>query len=115
MVQSAHHLGWHGPPDLMNDYKRRDASGQHANFGMGRRYLRMAMCLMRTSQVYLPSGLRKGDYTLEEKASYYLINWPSLRAKWKKVNALEEAFALNCTLGLWRKIVQELYDIKLKL
>src|SRR5210317_753140 len=115
VVQSAHHLGWHGPPDLMNDYKRRDASGQHANFGMGRRYLRMAMCLMRTSQVYLPSGLRKGDYTLEEKASYYLINWPSLRAKWKKVNALEEAFALNRTLWLWRKIVQELYDIKLKL
>jgi hypothetical protein len=115
VVQSAHHLGWHGPKDLMNDYKRRDASGQHANFGMGRRYLRMAMCLMRTSQVYLPSGLRKDDYALDKKASYYLMNWPYLRAKWKKVDALEEAFALNRPLGLWRQIVQELYDIKLKL
>ena len=115
VVQSAHHLGWHGPSDLMNDYKRRDASGQHANFGMGRRYLRMAMCLMRTSQVYLPSDLRKGDYALEEKASCYLMSWPYLRAKWKKVDALQEAFALNRPLGLWRQIVQELYDIKLKL
>jgi hypothetical protein len=99
----------------MNDYKRRDASGQHANFGMGRRYLRMAMCLMRTSQVYLPPNLRKGDFALEEKASYYLMNWPYLREKWKRVGMLEEAFANNRPLGLWRLIVQELYDIKLKL
>jgi len=115
VVQSAHHLGWHGPKDLMNDYKRRDASGQHANFGMGRRYLRMAMCLMRTSQVYLPSALRKEGYTLEEKAGYYMMNWPYLRGKWKKVDALEEAFAINRPLGMWRQIVQELYGIKLKL
>ena len=115
VVKSAYHLGLHGPPDLMVDYKRRDASGQHADFGMGRRYLRMAMCLMRTSQVYLPPDLRKDDYTPEEKASYYLMNWPYLRAKWNKVGALEEAFANNRPLGLWRLIAQELYDIKLKL
>jgi len=30
VVQSAHHLGLYGPDDLMTDYKRRDASGQHA-------------------------------------------------------------------------------------
>ncbi|MCP4235966.1 MAG: IS110 family transposase, partial [Aestuariibacter sp.] len=52
VVQSASHLGLHGPADLMSDYKRRDAAGQHADFGMTRRYLRMAMCLMRTSQIY---------------------------------------------------------------
>ena len=115
VVKSAYHLGLHGPLDLMVDYKRRDASGQHADFGMGRKYLRMAMCLMRTSQVYLPPDLRKDDYIPEEKASYYLMNWPYLREKWKKVGALEETFASNRPLGLWRLIVQELYDIKLKL
>ena len=115
VVKSAYHLGLHGPPDLMVDYKRRDASGQHADFGMGHRYLRMAICLMRTSQVYLPPDLRKDDYTLEDRASYYLVNWPYLRAKWNKVGALEEAFANNRPLGLWRLIAQELYDIKLKL
>ena len=55
VVKSALHMGLHGPEDLMKDYKRRDASGQHADFGIGRRYLRMAMSLMRTSQIYIPS------------------------------------------------------------
>jgi hypothetical protein len=115
VVKSAYHLGLHGPQDLMADYKRRDASGQHADFGIARRYLRMAKSLMRTSQVYLPPNLRKGDFTLEKRADYYLMSWPYLREKWNKVGALEAAFANNRPLGLWRQIVQELYDIKLKL
>jgi hypothetical protein len=115
VVKSAHHLGLHGPKDLMADYKRRDASGQHADFGMGRRYLRMAMSLMRTSQIYLPPGLRKADAMLQERAGYYVMSWPYLRDKWKKFGALEAAFAKDRPLGLWRQIVQELYDIKLKL
>ncbi|MHC4106233.1 MAG: IS110 family transposase [Planctomycetota bacterium] len=115
VVKSAYHLGLHGPQDLMTDYKRRDGSGQHADFGIGRRYLRMAISLMRTSQVYLPPDLRKPDATLEERAAYYLMSWSYLRNKWKKVGALEVAFATNRPLGLWRQIVQELYDIKLTL
>jgi len=58
VTRSAFHLGFQGPEDLMADYKSREASGQHADFGIGRRYLRMAMCLMRTLQVYLPKRLR---------------------------------------------------------
>jgi transposase len=115
LVKSAYHLGLHGPPDLMADYKRRDASGQHADFGIGRRYLRMAISLMRTSQVYLPPNLRKGDSTPQQRAGYYLTSWPYLKEKWEKVGALEAAFKNNRPLGLWRRIVQELYDIKLKL
>jgi len=115
VVKSSLHLGLHGPEDLMIDYKRRDASGQHADFGIGRRYLRMAMSLMRTSQIYIPPRLRKTESTLEERAGYYLMSWPYLREKWKKYGALEAAFAKNRPLGLWRRIVQELYDIKLKL
>jgi len=99
----------------MTDYKRRDASGQHAYFGIGRRYLRMAICLMRTSQVYLPPNLRKGEATLEERTGYYLMSWPYVKDKWKKVGALEAAFSKTRPLGIWRQIVQELYDIKLKL
>jgi transposase len=115
VVKSGFHLGLHGPEDLMIDYKRRDASGQHADFGIGRRYLRMAMSLMRTSQVYLPSRLRKADSTMEERAGYYLTTWPFLKDKWKKTGAIEVAFAKDRPLGIWRQIVQELYDIKLKL
>jgi hypothetical protein len=72
----------------MADYKRCDVSGQHADFGIGRRYLRMAISLMRTLQVYLPPNQRKEDFTLKQRASYYLMSWPYLKEKWKKVDAL---------------------------
>jgi len=103
-----------GPDDLMTDYKRRDASGQHADFGIGRRYLRMAISLMRTSQVYLPPYLRKDGYSLKDRAGYYMTAWPYFRDKWKKVGALEAAFATDRPLGIWRQIVQQLYEIELK-
>lgn len=115
VVQSASHLGLHGPDDLMADYKRRDGAGQHADFGIARRYLRMAMCLMRTSQTYLPRHLRQPGVKLQERAGYYLMTWPYLRDKWHKLGALEAAFAKDRPLGQWRNMIQDLYEIKLKL
>jgi transposase len=115
LVQSASHMGLHGPEDLMADYKRRDAAGQHADFGMARRYLRMAMCLMRTSQVYLPPNLRKKGTDTKDRANYYSMMWPTLRDKWQKAGALEAAFAKDRPLGRWRNMVQDLYGIKLTL
>jgi len=115
VVKSALHLGLHGPDDLMIDYKRRDASGQHADFGIGRRYLRTAISLMRSSQIYLPPQLRKAKTKPEERASYYLTIWPYLREKWQKYGALKAAFDKNRPLGQWRSIVQDLYGIKLKI
>jgi len=115
VVKSAHHLGLHGPPELMADYKRRDAVDQHADFGIGRRYLRAALSMMRTSQIYLPSQLRQSDCTPAERAGYYLSIWPYLREKWRKYNAAEAAFDSERPLGQWREIVQELYDIRLTL
>ena len=115
VVQSGLHLGLHGPDDLMADYKRRDAIGQHADFGIARRYLRMGMCLMRTSQIYLPQRFRNKKVEPEERAGYYLMTWPKLRDKWNKLDALDAAFAKDRPLGRWRNMVQELYGITLKL
>jgi transposase len=115
VVQSASHLGLHGPDDLMTDHKRRDAAGQHADFGIARRYLRMAMCLMRTSQIYLPSKLRKKGIKPAERAGYYLMTWPYLRNKWRKLGALDAAFSEDRPLGRWRNMIQDLYEIKLSL
>jgi len=115
VVQSAAHMGKHGPDDLMMDHKRRSSSGQHSDFGIGRRYLRMAMCLMKTSQTYLPDYLRNTGCTMEERAEYYLKTWPNLREKWRKANALKVAFEKERPLGIWRNIIQEIYGIKLKL
>ena len=115
VVQSASHMGLHGPEDLMLDYKRRDAQGQHADFGMARRFLRMAMGLMRTYQTYLPKRLRSTKINMKERAAYYLIAWPKLREKWHKANSLDIAFDKDMPLGQWRKVIQELYGIELKL
>ena len=46
VVQSASHIGLHGVADLMADHHRRNAAGQHANYGIARRYLRIGMHLM---------------------------------------------------------------------
>ena len=115
VVQSAFHIGRFGPKELQDDYKRREAAGQHADFGMGRRFVRMAMCLMRTSQVYLPPDLRRTDIEPELRGGYYLTMWPQLKDKWSKAGALDVAFAKYKPLGQWRFIVQQLYGIKLKL
>jgi len=115
VVQSAHHIGLHGPEDLMADYKRRDANGQHADFGIGRRYIRTAMCLMRNSQIYMPKRLRSKGINPEERAGYFLMIRPSLRDKWAELGALETAFTNDNPLGRWRNMAQELYEIKLKL
>ncbi len=85
-------MGLHGPEDLMADYKRREAAGQHADFGIGRRYLRMAMCLMRTSQIYMPQRLRNGEVKPEERAGYYLMTWPITPEKMERSRGTRNCF-----------------------
>ncbi len=114
VVQSASHIGLHGPEELMADYKRRDAQGQHANFGTARRFLRMAMCLMRTHQIYLPKRLRNAHAESIDRAEYYLASWPQIYKKWNKANAADVAFHIDMPLGQWRNVVQEVYGIKLE-
>lgn len=115
VVQAASHMGLHGPHELMADYNRRQAAGQHADFGMARRFLRMAMCMMQTSQIYMPSHLRKPQTKLQERADYYLLNWHKMHEKWRRSGALQLAFNKNMPLGQWRNIVEQLYKIRLAL
>ena len=112
LVQAASHQGLHGTEDLMADHEHRKANGQHADFGIARRYLRMAMYLMRHSCVYLPEDLRTGS-TFQDRKKYYLNLWPFLLGKWKKYHAHEIAFASENPLGQWRDMVQEVYQIHL--
>jgi transposase len=115
VVRSGYHIGVNGPEELKLDHKRRGAQGQHADFGMSRRYLRMAMCLMRGSQTYLPKSLRDTSTSMKERAKYYVLTWSTLRDKWKKKGALEFAFDKDRLLGQWRNVVQDLYGIELEL
>ena len=73
------------------------------------------MCMMRTSQVYLPPRLRSDSVDQRDKAEYYLSIWPLLKKKWKRSGALETAFEKDRPLGCWRQIVQYLYGIELNI
>ncbi len=115
IVQSASHIGLHGVSDLMADHHRRDAAGQHANFGIARRYLRIGMHLMNNSAIYMPPDLRDSNVSVEARVEYYQIFWPYLLDKWRKYGAHNVAFAPENPLGQWRNMIQELYHIELKM
>lgn len=114
IVQCGNHMGQHGSAELMEDHRRRGANGQHADFGMARRFLRISMRLMRDGQAYVPPDLRKGG-DKDELAAYYLKSWERIRRIWQKSGALEVAFNSKNPLGKWRDCIQELYEIKLPL
>jgi len=115
LVQSGSLIGRLGPDDLKADHHRRQSAGQHADFGMARRYLRLGLCLMRTGQIYLPPELRDQEATPEQRTAYYLQLWPKLMKKWRAVKAHEVAFDPRNPLGQWRNMVEELYGVKLPL
>jgi len=72
IVQSASHIGLHGPEDLMSDYKRRDAQGQHADFGIIRcepQILRMyqyrrVLCTLWQSWIGIAGKFYPGVYQI---------------------------------------------------
>ncbi len=114
-VQSGLHTGIHGPYELRADYKRREAREQHADFGITRRFLRLAMYLMRTHQSYLPIRLRNQQCSMEERARYYHKAWPLIMDKWRRVRMLGIALDKKMPLGQWRSMLQDLYGINLSL
>ena len=117
IVQCGNHLGQHGPADLKADHHRRAANGQHADFGMARRYLRMGMRLMRNGECYIPPELRAptDEQTLQQLRTYYLQLWPKILDKWIKAKAVETAFHPDNPLGQWRERIEKIYDLKLPL
>jgi len=114
IVQCGCHLGLHGPDDLREDHQRRTSNGQHADFGMARKYLRIGSYLMRYNQVYLPPELRK-HADRDVLKNYYLKQWPIWRKKWQQSGAISQAFSPENPLGIWRIAIQEIYEISLPL
>ena len=114
IVQLGNHLGLHGPDELKEDHRRRTANGQHADFGMARRYIRIGTHLMRYNEAYIPQQLRD-NADPEALRAYYLQQWPIWRKKWVASGALKIAFAPENPLGKWRECIEVIYDIKLPL
>ena len=99
--ESANHLGLHGSEESQLDYERGKLAGQHAAFGIARRYLRLAKSLsktLRSSFVHhpplvsnlfenpsptdtLPYGLKKYREKLLDLSWIPVKKWPSRNAR----------------------------------
>ena len=115
VVQAASHLGKHGPSPLHEQYRQLMENGQHADFVMSRRLLRISKDLMRRGAVYRPKELLDPNTPAQTLADYYQQLWPTLLDKWAGLVAWDHLFSPKNPLGQWRQMVQDLYQISLPL
>jgi transposase len=115
VVQAGSHLGKHGPSPLHEQYRQLLEKGQHADFVMSRRLLRISKDLMRRGSVYRPKELLDPNTSTQKLANYYQQLWPILLDKWSGLLRWDHLFNPQNPLGRWRQMVQELYQICLPL
>lgn len=117
LLQAGNHLYLHGPVDLMDDARRRKASGKAVETAMARRLLRLARALIKNHTIYLPAHLRcdTDETGTQQRAQYIIEAWPAMLLKWKRLGLAQEAFAPDTPLGIWRINAQEIYEIALPL
>jgi hypothetical protein len=115
LVQCATKLGEMGPDELQTQYQQLVQRGQHAQFVMSKRFLRLAKDLLRRQTVYRPKALLRPETPRADLVSYYAQLWPKLVSKWQGLCPLNHVFAPEHPLGQWRLLVQDLYQLALPL
>jgi transposase len=113
VVQASSHLGKHGPSPLHEQHRELMENGQHADFVMGRRLLRISKDLMQRGAVYRPKELLAPNTPAQKLSDYYQQLWPTLLDKWAGLVSWDHLFNPQNPLGQWRQMVQELYQISL--
>jgi transposase len=101
--------------DLLQRAQHLEEQGSHVEFGMAKWLLRLGQYLVRNHAVYRPKALMGPDTPKADLASYYQGLWGKLIEKWKAKADLKDAFSAAHPLGQWRKMVQQLYALKLPL
>jgi transposase len=115
VVQAGNHMGKHGPSPLHEQYRQLTENGQHADFVISRRLLRISKDLMRRGSVYRPKELLDPNTPAQKLVDYYQQLWPTLLEKWSGLLSWDHLFHLRNPLGQWRQMVHELYQICLPL
>lgn len=104
-----------GPEDLRQTAQELEARGAHTEFAMAKRLVRLAKYLALNGSVYRPKALMDQDTPKATLAAHYQSVWDKLLPKWKGKADLAKVFAPENPLGQWRKMVQELYALELRL
>jgi len=108
LVQAAAKMRDCGPEGLQDAYEQLDANGQHADFVIARRLLRIFKFMMIYQSIYLPPRLRQWDRESLGDLSQYLSDVrKKIAAKWSRAKQAKEAVEETRPLGLWWKTCQE--------
>ena len=104
-----------GPEELRRTAQELEARGAHTEFALAKRLVRLTKYLALTGTVYRPKAMLDPDTPKATLAAHYQTVWEKLLPKWREKADLREVFASEHPLGQWRKMVQELYALELRL
>jgi transposase len=115
VLQAVEKVRQFGPEEFRQTAQELQARGAHTEFAMAKRLLRLAKYLAVHGSVYRPKALMAPATPPAVLAAHYQSVWEKLLSKWKGKADLTEVFAPANPLGQWRKMVQELYALELRL
>jgi transposase len=115
VLQAVEKVILYGPEDLRRTAQELAARGAHTEFGIAKRLVRLGKYLALTGTVYRPKALLDPETPKATLAAHYQSVWEKLLPKWRDKADLREVFAPEQPLGQWRKMVQELYALELRL
>ena len=114
VLQAVEKIIQYGPEELRRTAAELDARGAHTEFALAKRLVRLGKYLALTGTVYRPKGLMDPDTPKAALAAHYQTVWEKLLPKWRDKADLRDVFAPAHPLGQWRKMVQELYALELR-
>ena len=115
VLQAAEKVIQYGPEELRQTAQQLEARGAHTAFAIAKRLVRLGKYLAVTGTVYRPKALMDPDTPQAPLAAHYQQVWEKLLPKWKDKADLRDVFAPEHPLGQWRKMVQDLYALELRL
>ena len=115
VLQAVQKVIQHGPEELRRTAQELQARGAHTEFALAKRLVRLGKYLALTGTVYRPKAMMDPATPKAALAAHYQTVWEKLLPKWRDKADLREVFAPEQPLGQWRKMVQELYALELRL
>jgi transposase len=115
VLQAVEKVIQYGPEELRRTAAELEARGAHTKFALAKRLVRLGKCLAVTGTVYRPKAMLDPDTPKTTLTTHYQSVWEKLLPKWREKAALRDVFAPEHPLGQWRKMVQELYALELRL
>ena len=118
LVQAAGKMRDYGPEGLQDAYHQLAANGQHADFVIAKRLLRIFKYMMISQSIYLPPRLRgQTEENVASLVEYLGETREKIAAKWSRRDLEKAAMETTSPLGYWwtmqREVLQHFYGIEL--